>query len=251
MISNKDKKLLLKMLDMATDPDEALSFDELLGFLFGVAITPDMIMPSEWLPMVFGEEMFTIDTEEEGQQLLNELLGVVNDLAARFQEDRLRFPFDIAKLKDEDDLQPIQAWAFGFDQALMLRPECWLEEDLPELPTEEQQDLVVSVSVINALADPLEAEKFFETFCEGESEDEDPLQLIASLFMMLPRAVETLLAHASKLEEERRAKISSYRPALPQTRTTPKIGRNEPCPCGSGKKFKKCCLLDKKIVPIR
>ena len=24
-------------------------------------------------------------------------------------------------------------------------------------------------------------------------------------------------------------------------RTEPKIGRNEPCPCGSGKKYKKCC----------
>jgi preprotein translocase subunit SecA len=22
-----------------------------------------------------------------------------------------------------------------------------------------------------------------------------------------------------------------------------KVGRNEPCPCGSGKKYKKCCLL--------
>jgi hypothetical protein len=22
-----------------------------------------------------------------------------------------------------------------------------------------------------------------------------------------------------------------------------KIGRNDPCPCGSGKKYKKCCLL--------
>ena len=22
----------------------------------------------------------------------------------------------------------------------------------------------------------------------------------------------------------------------------PKIGRNDPCPCGSGKKYKKCCL---------
>ena len=22
-----------------------------------------------------------------------------------------------------------------------------------------------------------------------------------------------------------------------------KVGRNEPCPCGSGKKFKKCCIL--------
>jgi len=25
-------------------------------------------------------------------------------------------------------------------------------------------------------------------------------------------------------------------------RNPPKVGRNEPCPCGSGKKFKKCCL---------
>jgi uncharacterized protein YecA (UPF0149 family) len=24
-------------------------------------------------------------------------------------------------------------------------------------------------------------------------------------------------------------------------RTTPKVGRNDPCPCGSQKKFKKCC----------
>jgi len=27
----------------------------------------------------------------------------------------------------------------------------------------------------------------------------------------------------------------------PLRRATPKVGRNEPCPCGSGKKFKKCC----------
>jgi SEC-C motif-containing protein len=28
---------------------------------------------------------------------------------------------------------------------------------------------------------------------------------------------------------------------LPTRRQEPKIGRNEPCPCGSGKKYKKCC----------
>ena len=28
----------------------------------------------------------------------------------------------------------------------------------------------------------------------------------------------------------------------PIKREEPKIGRNEPCPCGSGKKFKKCCM---------
>lgn len=29
--------------------------------------------------------------------------------------------------------------------------------------------------------------------------------------------------------------------AVPVTREAPKVGRNDPCPCGSGKKFKKCC----------
>jgi hypothetical protein len=31
-------------------------------------------------------------------------------------------------------------------------------------------------------------------------------------------------------------------PSLPIRREWPKIGRNDPCPCGSGKKYKKCCL---------
>jgi hypothetical protein len=30
-------------------------------------------------------------------------------------------------------------------------------------------------------------------------------------------------------------------PPQPLVRAAPKVGRNEPCPCGSGKKYKKCC----------
>jgi len=30
--------------------------------------------------------------------------------------------------------------------------------------------------------------------------------------------------------------------------TAPKISRNAPCPCGSGKKYKKCCM-DKDLKP--
>ncbi|REE81525.1 SEC-C motif-containing protein [Paenibacillus taihuensis] len=39
---------------------------------------------------------------------------------------------------------------------------------------------------------------------------------------------------------------ASYRRTITAPRrpvTSVKIGRNEPCPCGSGKKYKKCCLL--------
>ena len=31
-------------------------------------------------------------------------------------------------------------------------------------------------------------------------------------------------------------------PRTPSVRSSPKIGRNEPCPCGSGRKYKRCCL---------
>ena len=30
-------------------------------------------------------------------------------------------------------------------------------------------------------------------------------------------------------------------PKTPITRDTPKIGRNDPCICGNGRKYKKCC----------
>lgn len=39
--------------------------------------------------------------------------------------------------------------------------------------------------------------------------------------------------------------LSSPGQVIPFKREEPKIGRNEPCPCNSGKKYKKCCLRKK------
>jgi tetratricopeptide (TPR) repeat protein len=35
--------------------------------------------------------------------------------------------------------------------------------------------------------------------------------------------------------------LSLLRSSTPEARTAPKVGRNDPCPCDSGRKFKKCC----------
>jgi uncharacterized protein YecA (UPF0149 family) len=43
---------------------------------------------------------------------------------------------------------------------------------------------------------------------------------------------------------EEKAKKKKQQPV----RAQPTIGRNKPCPCGSGKKYKKCCGLAKKIA---
>ncbi len=70
---------------------------------------------------------------------------------------------------------------------------------------------------------------------------------------MQRRAVSTTLSHPevqglgqAKSDRQAQEQVANQpvgRPAQPTTvrRTQPKVGRNDPCPCGSGKKYKKCC----------
>jgi len=44
-----------------------------------------------------------------------------------------------------------------------------------------------------------------------------------------------------ELEEARMAGSGEYQPVQQVVRSGAKVGRNDPCPCGSGKKYKKCC----------
>ena len=49
-------------------------------------------------------------------------------------------------------------------------------------------------------------------------------------------------AQASALPEaEQKSAQQAEAPQQPMVRDTPKVGRNDPCPCGSGKKYKQCC----------
>lgn len=45
-------------------------------------------------------------------------------------------------------------------------------------------------------------------------------------------------------EDREYLKPMEYHPT-PEQRATGRVGRNDVCPCGSGKKFKKCCLFQK------
>jgi SEC-C motif-containing protein len=49
------------------------------------------------------------------------------------------------------------------------------------------------------------------------------------------------IAEFRKAEDDRWYFYDSKRPSTTMTREEPKVGRNDPCPCGSGRKYKKCC----------
>jgi hypothetical protein len=53
--------------------------------------------------------------------------------------------------------------------------------------------------------------------------------LLSSVFKVIPEELRSFINVAEFLME------------ATLHRESPKVGRNDPCPCGSGKKFKKCC----------
>jgi preprotein translocase subunit SecA len=79
------------------------------------------------------------------------------------------------------------------------------------------------------------------------------LDSLAAFLNALPRTTVhdqvSILGHGAREQESSGAADAIGQPrvpspedfVLPVTREGPKVGRNDPCPCGSGKKYKKCC----------
>jgi len=248
----KDATALKKLLACAVDQDEVLSLNSLHGFLFCLATIPEPVHPSEWLPCVFGEEMIEVADEQEGKRLLAPLFMAYNRMVAESNQGELFFPFDMGNVRSAD-LERIRHWCYGFFTGTNLRPEVWglpdIEEDLPEdaesdaEATEDEEEIAACMGVLMAVAFP---ERIPELLEDTPSGTEEALQqadeMEAKFFTLLPKAIQTLQEVA---RDYGRAKISP-RPMgkvlhMPVRREEKKVGRNDPCPCGSGKKHKKCC----------
>lgn len=71
--------------------------------------------------------------------------------------------------------------------------------------------------------------------------------LRAGCIWLIEQGIETVARGLSRLRAEARRASEEHNSPLPTERatppaaSTPRTGRNDPCPCGSGRKFKKCC----------
>ena len=63
-------------------------------------------------------------------------------------------------------------------------------------------------------------------------------------FLPPPAVVEKLKSLVTQKKEEQEARERAlHAPKVPYRREEPRVGRNDLCPCGSGKKYKKCHML--------
>ena len=204
-------------------PEECMDISTLDGFLTGLVIGPDTIMPSRWLPEVWGEtekDDMVWQTGEELERVMGLVMRQYNSIVDGFKVDPPDFsPIMPVHQASGEEITIIDEWCWGFMQSVGLAPESWE----PLFGDEKQKAGIFPIYLYGT-------EKGYESLEEDPKISKVPHE---EWVAMLPAAVREIHDLGLPL---RRAEAQVSQVAISQ-----KVGRNEPCHCGSGKKYKKCC----------
>ena len=205
-------------------PEETMLLSQLDGYLTGVILCPETIPASDWLPRVWGPQddadgPLFFDSGE-ARRVTGLIMAHFNALAEQLEDPN----HVILPVFDYDERPGIEdtlweTWMLGFREAVQLRAGVW-----SACMQEKDLGLVAAMTSIMVLLS-IESRE-----CELPREEQDKLILFA------PTLIPLSIAALNKWRLKKRQGA-----AKPLVRLHEKLGRNDPCPCGSGNKFKKCC----------
>jgi uncharacterized protein len=79
-LSKGEIEELRKFLISPQRPDGTLCFHELQGFLFAVASCPEMVQPSDWLPIISDDEDIGFNDQSEAERILSLVMTLYNQV---------------------------------------------------------------------------------------------------------------------------------------------------------------------------
>ena len=163
--------------------------------------------------------MRRIRSMEEANTTLSLTMRHWNSIASELEVESVHVPlvFEV-----ETGAVPGREWARGFMRGVELARSGW-----NEFFGDNEEDQLITIPLVAGEIDP-------EWPREAITEDKGT-ELIQWMAVGLARSYRYFARQ--RLEDARH--VGTHHDPL--RRATPKVGRNEPCPCGSGKKFKRCC----------
>ncbi len=208
------------------------------GFLTAVVSGPEMIPPNEWLAVIFGGDMETPKwtSDEQPQDIIALLLRLLNSIATVLSETPDYFSPLFLAYRDESDngdvmgeeVVIVEEWCHGYMQGFMLRGNAWEGHD----------------DAIEEFIHPI----FIFGTEDGEPvikelTDKEQKEMKASIpYLALSIYNYWLEIRSEELNEEDFEDLADDQETF--FRPTSTVGPNDPCSCGSGKKYKKCCGLN-------
>ena len=201
-------------------PPDCMDLSILDGFFTALLIGPNLILPSQWLPVVWGEtEQNTVrfESNDQAQRMVELLMRYYNERADDLHPDNDLFdPLFYYGSKEGKEYTMLELWCTGFMQGVQFDAKGW--------------DSLMQSENDAALLTPM---LLFGTESGVEEVLKNPE--LESRREQLADATGVCVIGIRDFWLARRA------PAVPVRRDSEKVGRNDACPCGSGKKFKKCC----------
>jgi len=204
---------LAAFLEAPDRPANTMGYFECAGFLFVIACSPEPVNPSEWIPVIYNSD------NEVNRQVRESDVSLLPGCDIR--------PEPLANLEADT---PISQWANGFIQGYDWLEELW-SEYIPETLDEEFGSLML---VLSFFANKQIAESFVE---DGAKEGLTLERMATSMQDLFVDAMQDF----ARLSFTVQLVIQKHYGETQQPASSEKIGRNEPCPCGSGIKYKKCC----------
>ena len=216
-----------RVASMLARSDRAMNVEMLDVFFAALICGPDLVRPSEYLRVIWGGDKIGGDKgwrdEAEMQEFFDLIMRHWNSMIAALSSGEPFMPF---LLEDDAGIARANDWAEGFARGMKLRTDGWIEL----FDDEKHAGLLVPILALAHERDPDPAMRPYKE----PTDDERREQLIIGAAAGVTGIYRYFAAR------RRGSVLLGQEVATPQ-RSKGKIGRNEPCPCGSGKKFKKCC----------
>lgn len=206
---------LERLLISATFHEEAMPLDMLQGMLCAVASAPDLIPPSRWLPVALGD---TPDYETKEQA--EEVLGLVMRFYGQIVHELQTGGVTLYVFPDQEGENDLATWCEGYLEGVLLSEADWYEHGEPE----KVEEMLLPFMLLSG-----RMREAAEEAGEAISPDQDR-RLRNSAAGSMGNSVMTVYSYW--LDK----RISH----VPARRDGRKIGRDDPCPCGSGKAYKSC-----------
>ena len=204
------------------DNEQSMNLEQLDGFLVALICGPELVPPSKYLPQIRGTQT-AFEGTSSAQEFLSLIMRHWNTIADTLNSDELYLPL---LLEDEGGIARGNDWAKGFLRGMEFGREAWgvlLDDDQHS----------GSLVPIFALANEHSSDPSLRPYKEPVHADLRE-KLIAG-------AAAGLVGVYRYFKERRLLGSAPFDNVTTFRRATPKIGRNDPCLCGSGKKFKQCC----------
>ena len=202
------------------------------AFIIGILISPRFIPPSEYHPLIWDtskkRERYTPvwENQEDATFFMQVLMILHNNLVEDLDTAKLELP--VINFSRIEERKALISWLLYFTHGIghwhkVSDPEN-LEPDIAEI-------ISLSASMMSEAA---------------TSNKSAP----SKKFITQSDRLKALLPEMYKKNKARGMRANPYSANFgfggaayaPQIRDTPKFSRNAPCPCGSGKKYKRCCM---------